>query len=103
VSESDPDRDDAAKVYRFLRDAGPSTVLDLADLLLPVRDEEMPATTRRALQRVALRRAFDAVTYIRAHGQIVRCLPRTEIDLDDALSTFELGGPVEVVSPLRPR
>src|SRR5262245_54702845 len=92
----DPHRSDAAAVYRSLRDAGPAGISALADRLFPVSPDSGPASTVAALRKRSVRRVLDAVSYIRARGTSVWCVP---VGMDGA--EFTLVRPEFVVSPIR--
>ena len=67
------ERDDAAVVYRHLRDVGPADAVTLAGSCFPLGPDvrSAPPSTVAALSKRSLERVFDAVLWLRAHGVTV--------------------------------
>jgi len=92
----DPFRADAALVFRFLRDAGPSDAVAIAEAVFPTSTEGPPSSIR-AIRKSGLRRVYDSIVWMRHQGVTFTVVP-----LPDGLSQFHLGvlSP-GVVAPLR--
>jgi hypothetical protein len=83
----DPFRDDAAVVYRFLRDVGPATVPNLAEACFPLsygKDEPLYAR----LVKGSVRRVLDALVWMRHQGVVITAVPALGPGLG---TTFHLG------------
>jgi hypothetical protein len=74
---NDPFRADAALVYRFLRDAGPSTVKDLASACFPI-DVAGPESTQHALFKRSVRRVLDSIVWMRHQKVLITAVPSAD-------------------------
>ncbi len=78
------ERDDAAVVYRHLRDVGPADAVTLAGSCFPLGPDvrSAPPSTVAALSKRSLKRVLESVLWLRAHG--------VTINLSQPGSTFEI-------------
>jgi len=78
-------RDDAALVYRHLRDVGPADVVTLAEICFPLTfgsaDPLYPRLIKRSVERV-----LESVLYLRGHGVTVN-LSHGEVSLFEVISS----------------
>jgi hypothetical protein len=99
----DPLRADAVPVYRFVRDHGPVTLLEIADACFPLSFGRDDPLYERLIRR-SVGRVLDALTWMRGEGVVV--FAHHALFPDDQ-TRFSLSGhvwPVPIygtVSPLR--
>lgn len=71
------ERDDAAAVYRFLRDVGPADAVTLAMKLFPwPMTHDIPESTMKALRKKSVKRVLEAITFMRGQGVDIAVSPR---------------------------
>ena len=69
------ERDDAAVVYRYLRDHGESTLSVIAEACFPTSLQgQGPASTLRHLKRRSVRRTLGSLEWMRSQGVALTCL-----------------------------
>jgi hypothetical protein len=88
------DRDDAALVYRFLRDHGASEVAVIVVGCFPVLDSG-PMSSRLAVRKRSTARVLRAVTWMRGKGVEITLLSRPGLP-----SAFVLGNVAQGVEAL---
>jgi hypothetical protein len=89
---SDPFRADAAVVYRFLRDFGPSTVDEMADRCFPLSFGRSDPLYARLIKG-SKRRVLDSLVWMRHSGVALSCVPGVDG------SIFHLGAVTAVAVP----
>jgi hypothetical protein len=68
------DRDDAALVYRYLRDHGAGSVAQIVDACFPtIQAGDAPPSTVLAIRRRSVSRALSSVQWMRDQGVVIFC------------------------------